>query len=328
MRRQAYELGHLLFKIAYQDAYERGADGPVASDVLADVLESKAEALASNLGIKLDIPAIRDPDSTLRWKTRLSSYLDALHGDDVGSAFDLGTWIPLYMSVQGGYPININRPDQAQKAAQLAERLTTSVAGAGLDASTVIPLIEAARRVGTAGTDPSEVGRVGGEIAVRLAEMIEAQEADASGGIPEVGATGAFSATINTYNYLGDGPVINGNNAQVAYRNQSVTQTQTPEPSSKTTVVAESVATVLKLLPYSGLSADDQEDVQAAGSELLAEIDRPEQDQKKIKRAFMTLKGYLAPLALNVATGAANGAASGAEHAALTAIESMLNVQL
>lgn len=325
-RSQAYELGHLLLKIAYEDTFAQSADSPVSSGALADVLEPRAEGLADRLGLTIDVSSIRNSEASLQWKTRLNSYLGAIHGDSVASAFELGVWIPLYASVQGGYPLT-GSPIQAQKAAQLAESLSARAIANGLDVSTVTSLIDAARTVGVAGSDPSEVSRVGAEVAVRVAEIIEAQETDASGDPVQASATSAISTTFYTYN-LGDGPVINGDRAQVAYRNQSVTQTQTPETSSATMGVAESVANVLRLLPYSGLSADDQEDVQATGSELLAEIDRPEQDPKKIKRALMTLKGYFAPIALNIASGAAKGAGSGAEHAALTAIESMLNAQL
>lgn len=136
----------------------------------------------------------------------------------------------------------------------------------------------------------------------------------------------AIPTTVNNFN--GDGPVIYGDRAQVAYGNQSVTQTQLSELLPEVKAVADAVTKVLELLPHTGIAADEQEEAETAGRELLAEIARPEHDPKKVKRALMAMKGYFAPIALGMAAGASTGAQGGVEHAAQTAIEALLNAQL
>lgn len=64
-----------------------------------------------------------------------------------------------------------------------------------------------------------------------------------------------------------------------------------------------------------GLAAEDQQDAEAAGSEVLAEVVRDEPNRGRIRRAVAALRGYLAPAAAGAATGAAKGTHELAQHA-------------
>lgn len=109
--------------------------------------------------------------------------------------------------------------------------------------------------------------------------------------------------------------------AQLAWNNETVSQTQNQahQIAPGFEAVAQAVVLTLKSLPAAGLTEDDQRDAEDAGREVLVEVTRDEPDRGKIRRALSVLKGYLAP----VATGLSTGAGAGAQDWARTAIEQL-----
>lgn len=100
------------------------------------------------------------------------------------------------------------------------------------------------------------------------------------------------------------GPVIHGNahGGQWAWGNRDVTQSQsnqTVAPGFEP--LAEAIATILKQLPAFGLNPDDQQDIEAAANEVLAEVQQPNPEPRRVRRVLAALKGFLMPLALDAA---------------------------
>ncbi len=122
-----------------------------------------------------------------------------------------------------------------------------------------------------------------------------------------------------------NGPVIHGdlNNAQLAWGNTSVNQTQHTEGQQIAPgfeAIAQAVVDALRQLPTMGVSEEDIEDAAAAGEEVLNEVVQTDPDRGRIRRAVAALKGYFAP----IATGAiAAGAGAGSEDAARAVIENL-----
>jgi hypothetical protein len=127
--------------------------------------------------------------------------------------------------------------------------------------------------------------------------------------------TTAASTTI--YN----GPVIHGNadGAQLAWGNQTVIQHQTQQVAPGFEAIAQAVVSTLTQLPAAGLAEEDRQDAEAAANAVLSEVAQAAPDRGKIRRALVTLRGFLAP----VATGLVTGAGEGALEWAKTAIEQL-----
>ncbi|HEY3878999.1 MAG TPA: hypothetical protein VGM12_10415 [Trebonia sp.] len=110
--------------------------------------------------------------------------------------------------------------------------------------------------------------------------------------------------TTVTYN----GPVIYGNakGAQLAWNNGAVSQSHAGEPQQITEgfeALATVVAEILRQLPATGLSGEDQAIAAEAGNEILAQITQPVPEHGKLKRAAATLRGVLVQLAIAAETG-------------------------
>ncbi len=120
-----------------------------------------------------------------------------------------------------------------------------------------------------------------------------------------------------------NGPVFLGSadGAQLAWNNQTANQAQnrTEQVSPGYEALAAAVVKTLEDLPAAGLNEDDLADANEVGQEILAEVVKPEPDQRKLKKAVAALKGYLSPLLV----GAVAGAAAGAHQWAQTAIEQL-----
>jgi hypothetical protein len=135
---------------------------------------------------------------------------------------------------------------------------------------------------------------------------------------PELPAAANFGTSI--YN----GPVIQGdaNGAQLAWKNETVTQTaisRTEQIAPGFEAIAQAVVRTLEQLPVVGLPEDDQREAEAAANEILVEVTQPEPEPGKIRRAIAALKGFLAP----IATGLSKGSGEGAQEWAKTAIEQL-----
>lgn len=75
----------------------------------------------------------------------------------------------------------------------------------------------------------------------------------------------------------------------------------------------QAAASVLKQLPAAGLTGQDLQDAEDAGTEVLAEVTKAQPDRGKIRRALSALKWIIAPLL--------SGASQGIQRWARTAIE-------
>ncbi len=116
----------------------------------------------------------------------------------------------------------------------------------------------------------------------------------------EAGGVLPAAATVNNYH----GPVVtvNGNNAQLAWDNQSVDQTQDNDIASGFETLAEVLTGLLASMPSLGLSAEDEAAARDNANVVLGEVVKGEPDNGVVKRGVTMLKGLLAPVAAGLAT--------------------------
>ncbi|WP_327643711.1 hypothetical protein [Micromonospora zamorensis] len=79
---------------------------------------------------------------------------------------------------------------------------------------------------------------------------------------------------------------------------QSIAQQVAPEFQP----LAEAVVTILQQLPGYGLTPRDQQDIEAAANELLAEVQQEQPEPGKLRHSVAMLKGFLFPIAKEAAT--------------------------
>lgn len=131
--------------------------------------------------------------------------------------------------------------------------------------------------------------------------------------LPHIGG----NSTVNNYN----GPVFHGNvnGAQLAWGNGSVLQDQqnAKQVASGYEQLADFVVQILRQLPDTGLSDEDQQDAQDVAETILTEVTQPEPNAQIIRRAINTLKGVLAPLI--------TGAGAGTSDAIRQWVETVIN---
>lgn len=128
----------------------------------------------------------------------------------------------------------------------------------------------------------------------------------------------------DTYN----APVINvqGDNTQIAWDNKNVNQTNSISTDNITPgyePLSQAVVSILKEIRSSGLDAQEIEEVERSGHEILAEVIKEQPDQGVIKRAATYMKGLLAPLVTRSAESAAEGLGDGVYDWASTGIEAL-----
>lgn len=119
-------------------------------------------------------------------------------------------------------------------------------------------------------------------------------EADASGV--------TFPAGTITNNYHGPVVTVHGDNAQLAWDNQTVNQTQNQDIAPGYEELTKVVTGLLASLPALGLSGDDEQEAKDAAVSVLGEVVEDEPDQGRIRRGIIMLKGLLAPIATGVGT--------------------------
>jgi len=138
---------------------------------------------------------------------------------------------------------------------------------------------------------------------------------------PQQTAVESANSTSSTYH----GPVFHGSvdGAQLAWNNQAATQNhntvQRVAPGYE--ALAEATADLLRQLPTMELSPEAQEDAEAAGNEVLAEVVRNEPRPGAIRRSLTVIRGGLAAVAAGGTAGAAAGVSDVAREAARHAIE-------
>lgn len=138
----------------------------------------------------------------------------------------------------------------------------------------------------------------------------------------EGGGNGSRADGASVTNYYG--PVIHGDvsGVQLSWGNLVSTQNQSnavEQIASGYEAVAEAVTQILRNLPIAGLPEEDAEEATASATEILSEVTEQEPDRGRVRKALATLRGYLAP----VAAGLSTGAAEGAQEWAKMAIESL-----
>jgi hypothetical protein len=100
--------------------------------------------------------------------------------------------------------------------------------------------------------------------------------------------------------------VVHGDNAQVAWDNETVTQTQNSgdQIAPGFELIATAVANALQALPALGLSESDSQQVDETAREMLAEVTKAEPDRRFVQRSVNALKGLVSSAALGVQQGA------------------------
>ncbi|MFG2058955.1 hypothetical protein ACGFI9_33525 [Micromonospora sp. NPDC048930] len=108
-----------------------------------------------------------------------------------------------------------------------------------------------------------------------------------------------YGPTIN------HGPVFHGNTqgGQWAWGNRDVAQHQeiTQQVAPEFQPLAEAVAAILKQLPAYGLNPQEQQDIEDAANEVLAEVQQDQPEPGKLRRLATAVKGFLFPIAAEAA---------------------------
>jgi len=124
-------------------------------------------------------------------------------------------------------------------------------------------------------------------------------------------------------NYYGPVIYVQGDGAQLAWNNESVTQAQ--DNSEQITpgfeALAQALVSMLQAISDAGLDPEDLQATEDSAKIVLKEVTRPEPDRGVIRRALATVKGFLSPIALGISRGTTDGA----EEWAKTAIEQLGN---
>jgi len=109
-------------------------------------------------------------------------------------------------------------------------------------------------------------------------------------------------ATTITNNYHGPVVTVHGDNAQLAWDNHGVNQTQNRDIAPGFEELARVLTGLLASLSTLDLPEEDAEDVQSTAETVLGEVITEEPDHGTIKRGVTMLKGLLAPMATGVGT--------------------------
>ena len=119
-------------------------------------------------------------------------------------------------------------------------------------------------------------------------------------------------ATINNYH----GPVVtvHGDNAQLAWGNETVDQqhNHVDDIAPGFEELAAQVATILASLPSLGLAEEEQAEVKSQGEQLLKEVTKKTPDVGIIRRSIVMIKGLLAAVASGIREGISQESADAA----------------
>jgi hypothetical protein len=117
--------------------------------------------------------------------------------------------------------------------------------------------------------------------------------------------TAQYPVETTTINYHGPVVTVQGNNAQLAWGNETVNQqhNQVDDIAPGFEELAAQVATILASLPSLGLAEQEQEEVKSEGAQLLEEVTKTSPDMGIIRRSIVMIKGLLAAVASGVREG-------------------------
>lgn len=106
------------------------------------------------------------------------------------------------------------------------------------------------------------------------------------------------ATTVNNYN----GPVVmvSGDNAQLAWNNDTVNQTQNQEIAPGYEDLARLVTDLVANLDTFELDGDDAQDVLDSAQTVLGEVVKERPDQGIVRRSVKVMKGALAPIVTGV----------------------------
>lgn len=137
--------------------------------------------------------------------------------------------------------------------------------------------------------------------------LVNRANRDLSNGIPvETDTSGiGFQPAATVNNYHGPVVTVTGDNAQIAWGNDTANQTQNcvQRIAPGYEELAELVTDLLANLRTFDLSEGDVVDVRNSAETVLAEVVKEEPDDGIIKRGVTMLKGLLAPVAAGVGAG-------------------------
>lgn len=119
----------------------------------------------------------------------------------------------------------------------------------------------------------------------------------------ETDASGVtFPAATVTNNYHAPVVTVHGDNARLAWDNQTVSQTQNQDIAPGYEELAKVVTGLIASLHALGLSDDDGQEAKSTAETVLGEVVKEEPDRGRIKRGITMLRGLLAPIATGVGT--------------------------
>lgn len=109
-----------------------------------------------------------------------------------------------------------------------------------------------------------------------------------------------FPAASVTNNYSGPVVTVHGDNAQVAWDSQTVSQTQSQDIAPGFEELAKVITALIASLPSLGLSDDDEQEAKSTAEVVLGEVVKDEPDHGRVKRSITMLRGLLAPVGTGV----------------------------
>ena len=112
----------------------------------------------------------------------------------------------------------------------------------------------------------------------------------------------AFPTASITNNYNGPVVPVHGDNAQLAWGNETANQTQTHDIAPGFEALAKVLAGLLTGLAGLGLTDADADEAKVTAETVLSEVVKPKPDRGIIKRGATMIKGLLAPVATGIGT--------------------------
>lgn len=119
------------------------------------------------------------------------------------------------------------------------------------------------------------------------------------------------------------GPIVSGNQTSASV---GISMAVSAAAGSQGEVrTAEIVADVLRLLPSLDVPGDDRAAAEEAGQEILTGLASPKSDDSTIRKAWVRLRGALAPAAFKVLTSTADAGADEAGKLTRSALEALMH---
>ena len=128
-------------------------------------------------------------------------------------------------------------------------------------------------------------------------------------------ASGPLAPAATVVNYNGPVVTVTGDNAQVAWGNESVDQSRvsTDQIAPGYEHLARAVTDLLANLGSFDLTNDDARDLRATATDVLGEVVKEEPDTSLVRRGLLMIKGLLAPVAAGIEDAATEASAEAAK---------------